>query len=319
MIDKMRILIAYDGSDYANAAIEELRFAGLPAEAEVVVLTATDAWQLPEILDRVSSRTGDLLHPNTMAVQGRLAHAGAQAQKLASTAALRLGVMFPEWSVNAEARLGKPAWEIIGKSEEWHADLIVVGSKGRGAIERLLLGSVSQKVLDASRCSVRISRKRTRADGEADRVLVAVDGSANAGAVVSLVSKRQWPKGTEIRLIAVDDPFRHPPGGYVPWNTLENKPEENDKSREWIRKIIGQPTETLNAAGLSVSRAIEWGDAATMIIRESNEWKAGSIFMGARGLGRFKRFWIGSVSSTVAAGAACSVEVVRVNENDRTE
>ena len=48
-----------------------------------------------------------------------------------------------------------------------------------------------------------------------------------------------------------------------------------------------------------------------MILNEADEWKADSIFLGARGLGRFKRFLLGSVSSTVAAKAVCSVEIIR--------
>ena len=52
-----------------------------------------------------------------------------------------------------------------------------------------------------------------------------------------------------------------------------------------------------------------------MILNEANEWNAKSIFMGARGLSRLQRFLLGSVSSSVAARAHCSVEVVRNASN----
>ena len=42
MATKMRILIGYDGSDCAEAAVSDLRRAGLPAQAEAVVMTAVD-------------------------------------------------------------------------------------------------------------------------------------------------------------------------------------------------------------------------------------------------------------------------------------
>ena len=48
-----------------------------------------------------------------------------------------------------------------------------------------------------------------------------------------------------------------------------------------------------------------------MILHEAGEWNADTIFVGARGIGRLKRFLLGSVSSAVAAHADCSVEVVR--------
>ena len=315
MNEKRKIVIGYDGSVFAEAAIDDLRHAGFRADVEAVVLTVTDAWELPETIDRVSARTGKFIHPTAETIQTHLAEVKGQAETLAAVAVFRICELFSNWSVSAEARFGKPAWEIIEKSDEWKADLIVVGSHGRTALGRLLLGSVSQKVLNESRCSVRIARKRVNDQNKSLRVLVAVDGSVNAEAAVKEVANRQWAEGTEIRMIAVDDPFTHPSTGYVSWNTKEDKPEDNEESREWIAKVIDAPTQILQAAGLNVSHTIRWGDAGNMILHEANEWKADSIFMGARGLGRFQRFWLGSVSSSVAARAECSVEVVRVKEN----
>lgn len=309
----MKILIAYDGSNFADEAIEDLRYAGLPTDAEAVVLSVTDAWELPDTINSVSAHTAKFIHPNAETIQTHLTDLKGQAEKLAAAAIFRLGLLFPDGSVNAEARLGKPAWEIIEKSDEWKADLIVVGSHGRSALGRLLLGSVSQKVLNEGHCSVRVSRKRISDENKPLRVLVAVDGSANAEAAVKTVASRQWSKDTEIRLIAVDDPFTHPAVGYVIWNSSEGKPEDNEKSREWIKKVIDAPTKILQAAGLNVSHNLRWGDAGAMILNEAIDWEADSIFMGARGLGRFQRFWLGSVSSGVAARAECSVEVVRVS------
>lgn len=311
MNKKMKILIAFDGSKYAEAAIEDLRHAGLPSDSEAVVLTVTDAWELPETINPVTSRAGKFVHPTAKTVETHLAEIKGQAETLAAAAIFRLGLLFPDWSVDAEARLGKPAWEIIEKSDEWQADLIVVGSQGRTALGRLLLGSVSQKVISEARTSVRISRERKNIENKTERILVAVDGSANAEDAARMVAGRQWSHDAEIRLIAVDDPFTHPAGGYVVWNLQEDKPEVSEKTFEWMAKIIDVPTGILQAAGLKVSHTVRWGDAAGMILHEANEWKADSIFIGARGLGRFQRFWLGSVSSTVAARAKCSVEVVR--------
>ncbi|MBO0799053.1 MAG: universal stress protein, partial [Blastocatellia bacterium] len=48
-----------------------------------------------------------------------------------------------------------------------------------------------------------------------------------------------------------------------------------------------------------------------LLVSEAESWGADCVFVGARGLGRAGRFLIGSVSSSVAARAHCSVEVVR--------
>ncbi len=56
---------------------------------------------------------------------------------------------------------------------------------------------------------------------------------------------------------------------------------------------------------------VEEGDAKHVLIAEAARWKADCIFVGTAGHSRLGRFLLGSVSATVAARAACSVELVR--------
>jgi nucleotide-binding universal stress UspA family protein len=55
-------------------------------------------------------------------------------------------------------RVGHPAEQIIAAAEEWDADLIVTGHRGRGLFERWLLGSVSRVVIAYARCAVLVVR-----------------------------------------------------------------------------------------------------------------------------------------------------------------
>lgn len=67
------------------------------------------------------------------------------------------------------ARIGEPAEEIIRLADEAHADLIVIGTHGRSGIERLLLGSVSERVVRHAGCPVLVMRpKREPADADED-------------------------------------------------------------------------------------------------------------------------------------------------------
>jgi nucleotide-binding universal stress UspA family protein len=308
----MKILIGYDGSEYSGLAIEDLRKAGLPTEAQAFVLTVGEAWDLPVSLDRLSASSEKFVHPTTRAVEKHLQEAAERSRKLAEGAARRIKEIFPVWSVESDGVCGKPAVELITKADEWSPDLLVVGSHGRSALGRAILGSVSQKVLNESRCSVRIAKKNEAAGNSNLRILIAVDGSPNAEEAVKTVAGRNWPKDTEVRLIAVDDPFSPPEAGYISWSLEEEKPVDNEETRRWIGKVIEAPGEILRAAGLRVSHDIRWGDAASMILREANDWQPDSLFIGARGPGAVKRFLLGSVSSTVAVRAHCSVEIVRL-------
>jgi nucleotide-binding universal stress UspA family protein len=311
MNEKKKILIGYDGSEYANFIFDDLKKAGLPDEAEAVVFTAAEAWELPAMVDRVSSGTKRFVHPTVSVIERHLSEISGNALKIADAAAAKIMQIFPGWNVKTEASCGKAAAELIKKADEWEPDLIVIGSQGLSALGRLILGSVSQKVLYEARCPVRIARKGFERNHSAIRVLIAVDGSRDSEITVNEVARRRWSADTEFRIIAVDDPFSRPEAGYISWDMTKDEPVAGEESTDWIRKVIDAPVDSLKSRGLNVSTNIRWGDAANMILDEAKEWQADSIFLGARGLSRFKRFLVGSVSSTVAAKAPCSVEVVR--------
>ena len=62
-------------------------------------------------------------------------------------------------SVKGKVIAGSPKRMIVDEAENWNADLIVVGSHGYPAWERLLLGSVSQAVVSHAQCSVEVVRQ----------------------------------------------------------------------------------------------------------------------------------------------------------------
>ena len=61
------------------------------------------------------------------------------------------------------ARIGSPAEEILALAAEVSADSIIIGSHGRQGMERLLLGSVSERVVREARCPVTVVRDKTYA------------------------------------------------------------------------------------------------------------------------------------------------------------
>jgi len=60
--------------------------------------------------------------------------------------------------MTAEVLVGRPAAEIIRRAADLHADLVVVGSHGRGPLGRVFLGSVADRVLRESGCPVLVVR-----------------------------------------------------------------------------------------------------------------------------------------------------------------
>jgi nucleotide-binding universal stress UspA family protein len=63
--------------------------------------------------------------------------------------------------ISTEIIEGSPRQAIVDEADRWGADLIVMGSRGLGTWNRLLLGSVSSAVVNHAKCSVEIVRGRT--------------------------------------------------------------------------------------------------------------------------------------------------------------
>lgn len=297
MKDHMKILIGYDGSDCSERMIWDLKHAGLPKQAEAVVMSVAEHWIAPP-----TSFGGVDVHfteapdekENTQAMT-------EQAQSLIS-------YYFPEWKIRTEALWGTPETKLVEKADEWKPDLIVVGSHGRGAIGRFFLGSVSQKVLHEAHCSVRIARGTAEEAGTPARIIIAIDGSKGAMAAVDTVVARHWPAESQVRL--VNATWTVPPvtSGRMVAPITDWIAEENAR----IKTVMETATAKLKGAGLITSAIIEEEEPKDLICREAERWGADCIFMGARGMGPVERLMIGSISSGVAARAHCSVEVVRV-------
>ena len=306
----MKILIAYDGSSCADAALVDLQRAGLPDEAEAIVISVADVWLWPGS-NQEAAESSSAMPEMASVTRGhkRALQAVEEARTLASQASERVRACFPAWKVRAEAYGESPAWAIIRKADEWKADLVVVGSHGRSAVGRLILGSVSQKVVTEAGSSVRVARGRVLPSNSPVRIVVGVDGSPGSEAAVLAVTGRSWPASSEARVIGVLDSMMV--------TATEQGEEVGQDESDWARKRVEASEETLRVSGLIVSSVVKEGDPKQVLILEAEQWEADCIFVGARGLRSFERFLPGSVSTAVVARAHCSVEVVRSGQEPR--
>ena len=281
-----KLLIAYDGSACSDAALNDLKRAGLPAIVEALVFTVAHVLLPPEeeVPDEqiVSPGAAAMVRPT----QAQAEEAVRKALGVAERGAHRVSTDFPGWSVRFEADGDSPAWAVINRADSFDADLIVVGSHGHSSAGgRLILGSVSQRVLYDAPCSVRVARWSDKRREGPIRVVVGFSGSPESQLAVEEVASRVWPAGSEARVIIARD-------------TLE--PAMHDVVSEKLR-----------AAGLATSEVSRDGDPANALLKEAEEWGAESIFVGTRDVHGLRHLLHGSVSAAVAARAQCSVEVAR--------
>jgi Universal stress protein UspA and related nucleotide-binding proteins len=303
----MKILIGYDGSACSDSAFDDLQAAGLPADAEAVVISVAEAWLPPppegvSVSDHLKNLQTE---PQPFAGWTEGAKAVTDAETLANRGAERLRANFPGWNVSAQATYGSPGWEIVAKADEVAADLVVVGSQGLNALERMFLGSISQKVLAEAHCSVRVARGRNEVDAGPSRIVIGFDGSEGSHAAVNAVAARNWPAGTEAKLVSASDMSFGLDISMMPAAELAD-------GGEWLRDAAGESISSLEAAGLATEFVHEIGSPKNVLVDVAESWHANSIFVGANRWGSaVERFMLGSVSAAIAARAHCSVEIVR--------
>lgn len=301
----MKILIAYDGSECADEALTDLQRAGLPRQAEALIVSVAEVFLPPH------AETPAPVPPAVRRAWAEATQAVEDARSVALQAQARVQALFPEWHVQAEACADSPAWGVVKRADAWHPDLIVVGSHGRSALGRLMLGSVSHNVVTQARCSVRIARHPLKAGDAPVHLVIGVDGSPDARAAIAAMAARAWPGGSVVDLVAVLD-ARLSTALAPAAPLLEEWVGSSDvEAQAWVYKMVDALQEPLQAAGLTVSAVVQEGDPKRLLPALAEQRQADCLVVGARGLSRMDRFLLGSVSAAVAARAHCSVEVIR--------
>ena len=148
----MKILLAVDGSTYSDAAVEEVLRRPWPPQSELKVITAA---QMPTMVGAEPWA----LPPDYFDQLEKSVHEAAR--RVVEEALLKLKSMNDKTlTITSEVLEGAPGQLIFDAAERWPADLIVLGSRGLGAWNRLLLGSVSSAVVHHAKCSVEVVRGR---------------------------------------------------------------------------------------------------------------------------------------------------------------
>lgn len=318
MVTNMRVLIGYDGSECAEAAVYDLHRAGLPSNTEAVVMTSADVSpHLPASCYDTTDPAALAKEPAIIRAAHILARAALEeARSMAARGAERVRAEFPAWKVDAEAAGDyAPYRALVQKADKWRPDLLVVGSHGRSAAGRAVFGSVSQNVLSHAICSVRIARFREdagRLAGDPVRLVLGIDGSNDSAAAVSAVADRVWPLGSEVLVVMAVDPHLTMALAYGPQFGMVAWPAGGDGGHlERARHIAQSVADELKRSGLSAVPIVQEDDPKQVLLREADRSKADCIFVGAKGHSRLERFLLGSVSTAIATRARCSVEVIR--------
>jgi len=136
------IVVGVDGSAHAEAALE---LAAEEASLRKARLLVVCAWLFPTMVD-----------PAGVVVPQTFEGLQDEAEQIVKAACARVAELQPQVVCEGKAMAGQPAEVLLKEAEQ--ADMIVVGSRGRGGFSSLLLGSVSQQVVHHAHCPVMVVR-----------------------------------------------------------------------------------------------------------------------------------------------------------------
>jgi nucleotide-binding universal stress UspA family protein len=217
----------------------------------------------------------------------------------------------------SHAGAGSADAEIVRLAEELGVGLVILGSRGFGALRRAVMGSVSSSVVRHAHGSVLVVRGDRRGEDHLPgRILLALDGSKEANAAARAAVEISNATGSELHIVyAVNTEPRMPwmpylgPGTSEWWE--EALAETERKSRAWV----DQQAERIEAEGAKVENVhLAFGKPDEVIVKLGEELEADLIVTGSRGLGGVRRALMGSVSDSVVRHAHCPVLVVRADE-----
>jgi nucleotide-binding universal stress UspA family protein len=145
----MRVLIATDGSEYSQAAVEQyLR----------MFADTGDYAKLVSVVEPVTHIVGAPFGVVDNYYNAYISEARTIAETHVTQAAEAVAAKLGDDKVSTEVVIGSPSRSIVESASEWKADLILMGSHGRGFWQRVYLGSVSAAVVQHAPCSVLIVR-----------------------------------------------------------------------------------------------------------------------------------------------------------------
>ncbi len=306
----MKILLAVDGSECSMAAVEEAARTLWPEDSVVMIVSVaeiplpTQQWTAP-------------LPPGSYGEWERIFEERSGEYTIRAMA--RFGeIAGARTEMTAKTLKGDPKIAILDEAERWSADLIVVGTHGYNALERVWLGSVSRAVLSNAKCSVEIvrCRKGKGTNGNKMRILLPVDGSVFSDAAVEEIASRTWPQGSEVHIISVIHlPFTPSPetsslpdSYYFKIESAERGRAETAINRAFSRL---RESDSTRETPLILTSEVIVGHPEETIIEKANTWGADLVALGSHSYRGFTRFLLGSVSQAVAFHAPCSVEIVR--------
>lgn len=291
MTDRSASIVA--AVDAVGSAADAVAWAAAEASARGSALRIVHARSAPRALDPAILDTGDYLAAITSVAEEVVGKAAARARAVAS-----------DINVTTAILDGPAGWAL--EQAAHGASLLVLGSRGRKAVQRLLGGSVSGHLAARAPCPIVVVRGQTPPARGAAVVVAGVVPGASTTAAIEFAFRAAWQRRIPLRLVHVT-----PDGG--PPQALTGLPSTGTSVAGWeaipdpkIVEAIRHWHRALPAAEISIIGPT--GDPADILLTESTG--AALLVLASAGGKRLAARHVTSVGQRVLPKARCPVAVV---------
>ncbi len=234
-------------------------------------------------------------------------------QKLEEEAMNSINTMLPKELLETETavpiiRFGKPFLEVIQVAKEKDVDIIAIGTHGRGGVDRVILGSVAERVVSKAHCPVMVVRSRKYIGFK--RIIVPIDFSDCSRKALEYAAATARAHRSKLTILHVfEESFIEP---YVRAANTEEEAQEIVRGIEKDNEVkYDDFLKKIDLSGVEYDRLLRMGIPSNEIVETAREQKAQLIVMGTHGRSGIKHMLVGSDAEEVVRNAPCDIVVVK--------
>ncbi len=234
-------------------------------------------------------------------------------QKLEEEAMNKIKAMLPEELLGSEdivpiIRFGKPLSEVIQFAKEKDVDIIAIGTHGRAGVDRIILGSVAERVVRKAHCPVMVVRSRKYIGFK--RIIVPIDFSDCSRIALEYAAATARAHRSKLTILHVyEESFIEP---YVRAANTEEEAQEIIRGIEQVNEgKYDEFLKKIDLGGVEYDKLLRKGIPSNEIVETAREQQAQLIVVGTHGRSGIKHMLIGSDAEEVVRNAPCDIVVVK--------
>lgn len=280
-----RMLVPLDGSELAKVALTYAGELGARLGSEIILLSVVESAETQDYRDR-QSYLAEMVQATERHIRSYF--------KKPETKVIKIG---------SQVLVGEPAEQIVDFADRKDIGLIVMVSHGQSGVRHWALGSVTDKVVMATKHPVVVIRAKrprshVRRKGLLNKVLVPLDGSKESEKVIPYIEELASKLGGEVVLLQVLAPTYYE---YTVEGALQVPYTAEDlwRLRVTVIRYLGMLASRLKDRGITTSSQVEVGAAGEGIIKFADENNVDIVAMSTHGLSGLSYWSIGSVADKV--------------------